>query len=218
VDRNGLSIGRHSDPAARALLLLGTSLAIAGGVGCLVKGWLIYSGDLSWPGGARSSLGAGIVTLLGLIGLGAGLGTKLNPGRAAQAEALAGVVAIVYDLGGEMIILRIIPGLSLLGGGAVTLAHRRITEPHQAAKELDQWSVWVGLGAHAVVGVLLGAIGLGVPATWVLVVYMIWFSMLALGLWLRQTHPRLLLMIPIASFAMMFAVVSVGSDLFGWMP
>jgi hypothetical protein len=97
-------------------------------------------------------------------------------------------------------------------------AHRRITDPRKAASELDQWSVGVGLIAHAAVGGLFVAVGLVVPSWAVLAVYVIWASTLTLALRLRHTHPRLVLAIPVVAFITMFAFVSWVQGLFGWDP
>jgi hypothetical protein len=201
--------------APTSSLVVGTLLSVAGGVACLVKAWLLYSQDLPWPGGSRPSFGAGIYVLLGVVGIVTAWVARLHSGRAAQAQALAGLVAIVFDLRAALV-PRIIPGLLLLGAATVTFAYRRTTEPHEAASELDQWSVGVGLLAHAVVGGLFAAVGLGVPAWAVSAVYVIWASTLALALHLRHTRPRLVLAMPVIAFAAMYALVSMGPRLFGW--
>ena len=199
-------------------VLAGSALAIAGGAGCLVKAWLIYSGDLSWPGGSRASFGAGICALLGVVGVTAALSSPNHAGRAAQAEALAGIVAIVFDLGAARLLPRIAPGLLLLAAAAVTFAGRWRTAPRKAASELDQLCVWVGFAAHAVVGALFAAIGLAVPAPGVLAVYAIWGLFLGGALLLRRSHPRLVPLAPVAAFAAMWGLVLVGSRSFGWSP
>lgn len=196
--------------AGSSSLIVGTLLAVAGGVAGFVKAWFLYSEELSWPGGSRQSVGAGIFALLGVVGLGAAWGAKLRSGRAAQVLALAGLVATVFSLGANLV-PRIIPGALLLGAAAMIFAHRRMTDPRAAASELDQWSVGVGLIAHAVVGGLFVAVGLVVPSWAVLAVYVIWASTLALALRLRHTHPRLVLAMPVVAFVTMFALVSLGS-------
>jgi hypothetical protein len=196
-------------------LVVGTLLAVAGGVACLVKAWLLYFEELSWPGGSRPAVGAGIYVVLGVVGIVAAWAARLHSGRAAQVLALAGLVAIVFALSATLV-PRIIPGLLLLGAATMIFAHRRTVDPRQAASELDQWSVAVGLVAHAVVGVLFAAVGLGAPPWAVLAVYVIWASTLALALRLRHTHPRLVVAMPVVAFAAMFALVSLGPKLFGW--
>ena len=198
-------------------LVVGTMLAITAGAACFVKAWLLYFGELSWPSGSRPAVGAGIYMLLGVVGIVAAWGAGRHSGRAAQALALAGLIAIVFDLGATLL-PRIIPGLLLLGAAVITFGHRRATDPRRAASELDQWSVGVGLVAHAVVGVLFAAVGLGAPLWGVLSVYVIWTSTLVLALHLRHTRPRLVLAMPVFAFTAMFALVSMGSRLFGWSP
>ncbi|HEX6684558.1 MAG TPA: hypothetical protein VF062_17270 [Candidatus Limnocylindrales bacterium] len=75
---------------------------------------------------------------------------------------------------------------------------------------------WVGLLAHLATGVWYAASGLLAPMWAIVVLFVIWFGLLALAIYLLRTRPVWTLLVPVAATAIWFASISAGEALLGW--
>ena len=76
---------------------------------------------------------------------------------------------------------------------------------------------WIGLVAHLATLIWYAASGLLAPLWAVVLLLVIWAGLLAVAIWLlRSERPALTILVPLASTAIWFGVLSAGEAWLGW--
>ena len=76
---------------------------------------------------------------------------------------------------------------------------------------------WVGIGLQIAVGVFpYGASGLVAPPAGLLLLFLVWAVMLLVAWRWRPANPWAVLLIPLLSVGLWFAIISLGEAIFDW--
>ncbi len=203
--------------AARLLAAVGGGLSLLKAIALIARG---VPGPVS-PPTIPPIIDAGFIlayALVGAAGLGAALAWRAGDGRAGRL-ALAGALGLLLDASGITAAPWVLPGVALLAAAGVAYAtgetggRRERSGPLRAAARL---AVGLGLLAQVAVAVPFLAIGLAVPGYGVLGLYAVWGLMLALALRVRAPHPWLVPAIPPVTFAVIYRLLLLGGEIFGW--
>src|SRR3712207_4307566 len=77
----------------------------------------------------------------------------------------------------------------------------------------------IGFALNLVVGVIFfAAAGLVAPLGGIIFLAVCWFGLLFVAIRLWNRAPRLIVFLPLASFAVWFVVVTIGDRVLGWRP
>jgi hypothetical protein len=191
---------------SRVWLTAGIALVVAGAAGLLGGNawWLIVGPRPVWhtiPG-----------MVLGVLGFAAAFAGWSRPERGALVAAAVGLVALVLDFLGLSGPPRVIGGAALLAGAAVTFGSSR---PAARWAPLASVAAAVGLGAHALVGLLLLPLGLVAPPWAVIALLVAWAALLALAV-RQRGRPLVVLVAPAATATLAAGLLYVGGTFFGW--
>ena len=203
--------------AERLLAAIGGGLSLLKAIALIARG---VPGPVS-PPTIPPIVDAGFIlayALVGTAGLGVAFAWGAGAGRAARL-ALAGLLALLLDASGITAAPWVLPGVALLaaGGLASTLGGadegRELSGPLRAAS-------WIAVGGGLLIQVAIGGpllvVGLAVPGYGVLGLYAVWGLLLALALRIRRTHPWLVPAIPPVTFAVIYRLLLLGGEVFGW--
>jgi hypothetical protein len=208
-----------SSTAPTVWKVAGAALAAAGALTCLAKTALFLA---SAPNSGPVAIWSSVMGVLGSAGLAAAAGAWWRPGLAAVGMGAVGTLVILLDLAGLSGPPRLLGGVALLAGGALTAG--QVASPaagkEQAGgtKGLARVAVWVGLVAHAAVGVLLLPLGLVAPGWAVLLLYLVWGVLLVAALRARGERPWLVPATPLVALGVAVATLTLGASLLGWTP
>lgn len=77
-------------------------------------------------------------------------------------------------------------------------------------------AAYVGIAIHALLALPLITLGLVAPRWAVILFYVIWGVLLAVAFQLLRVRPAVVLAIPVAFVAVVFAILFLGDALLGW--
>lgn len=137
-----------------------------------------------------------------------------------------GLLAVLMDAAGGGAPPRVIPGVAIVTGGvlarfAVPRGQGRWGQQHGSAfSAVAGWAGqavgWLAVAAQIAVLIPFLAIGLVAPGWAVLVLYALWAALLALVLRSRPSHPFATLLVPPATFALMYGLMMAAGRILDW--
>ncbi|MDP8929902.1 MAG: hypothetical protein M3O70_15375 [Actinomycetota bacterium] len=163
---------------------------------------------------------------LGLAAVAVVVVWRRNRSRLGGVLIAVGLLGVLMDAAGGGAPPRVIPGVAVVTGGvlarfAVPRDHARSGQQHRSGSSaVAGWAGeavgWLAVAAQVAVLIPFLAIGLVAPGWAVLALYALWAALLALVLRLRRAHPFATLLVPPATFALMYALMMGAGRVLDW--